>query len=219
MTLGVYMAKNLSGMNGRISVTVRISALHADVTQKKCSGWKPNPLTSVFSLRTSIFTSPHGTMLTALADVKYICLRMLDRLVSTHPKKCFILQPWKRMKLAPISNQKENVPWYTLEGKCFVENVLGVGCFIHRHLKNIDCLSHLVCFISTVNGRSNNKKKRKEEAYHWKAGTSIRHITDLKQSILETFDINGFIRQGNVCQYKRWAKTSSGQTNFLHQFL
>jgi hypothetical protein len=32
-------------------------------------------------------------------------------------------------------------------------------------------------------------KKRKEEAYPWKAGTSSRHITNLKQSILETFDI------------------------------
>ncbi len=59
----------------------------------------------------------------------------------------------------------------------------------HRHLKNIDCLSHLVCFISSVNGRSNKKKKRKEEAYPWKAGASSGHITNLKQSILKTFDI------------------------------
>ncbi len=57
----------------------------------------------------------------------------------------------------------------------------------HRHLKNIDCLSHLVCFISIVNGRNN--KKRKEEAYPWKDGASSGHITNLKQSILETFDI------------------------------
>jgi hypothetical protein len=49
------------------------------------SGWKPIHLTSVFSLRTSV-TLPHGTTLTAFADVKYGCLRMLDRLVSTHPK-------------------------------------------------------------------------------------------------------------------------------------
>jgi hypothetical protein len=35
-------------------------------------------------------------------------------------------------------------------------------------------------------------KKRKEEAYPWKAGTSSRHITNLKQSILETFDIYGW---------------------------
>jgi hypothetical protein len=33
------------------------------------------------------------------------------------------------------------------------------------------------------------KKKRKEEAYPWKAGASNGHITNLKQSILETFDI------------------------------
>jgi hypothetical protein len=31
--------------------------------------------------------------------------------------------------------------------------------------------------------------KRKEEAYPWKAGASSGHITNLKQSILETFDI------------------------------
>jgi hypothetical protein len=36
------------------------------------------------------------------------------------------------------------------------------------------------------------KKKRKEEAYPWKAGASSGHITNLKQSILETFDIYGF---------------------------
>jgi hypothetical protein len=33
------------------------------------------------------------------------------------------------------------------------------------------------------------KKERKEEAYLWKTGASSRHITNLKQSILETFDI------------------------------
>ena len=63
----------------------------------------------------------------------------------------------------------------------------------HRHLSNIDCLTAhtacLVCFISTVNGGSNKKKKRKEKAYPWKAGASNRHITNLKQSILETFEI------------------------------
>jgi hypothetical protein len=47
----------------------------------------------------------------------------------------------------------------------------------------------LVCFISTVNGRSNKKRKEKK-----KAGASSRHITNLKQSILETFDIYGFAR-------------------------
>ncbi len=59
----------------------------------------------------------------------------------------------------------------------------------HRHLSNIDCLmAHtacLVCFISTVNGHSKKKKKP------WKMGSSSGHITNtnLKQSILETFDI------------------------------
>jgi hypothetical protein len=33
------------------------------------------------------------------------------------------------------------------------------------------------------------KKIRKEEAYPWKASASSGHITNLKQSILETFDI------------------------------
>jgi len=52
---------------------------------KKCPvGGKPTHLTSIFSLHTSV-TSPHGTMLMAFADVRYGCLRMLDRLVSTHP--------------------------------------------------------------------------------------------------------------------------------------
>jgi hypothetical protein len=36
------------------------------------------------------------------------------------------------------------------------------------------------------------KKKRKEEAYPWKAGASSGHTTNLKQSILETFDIYAF---------------------------
>jgi hypothetical protein len=34
-------------------------------------------------------------------------------------------------------------------------------------------------------------KKRKEEAFPWKAGPSSGHITKLKQSILETFNIYG----------------------------
>jgi len=58
--------------------------------------------------------------------------------------------------------------------------------FYHRHLSNIDCLTAhtacLVCFISTFNGRSKKKKSIK-------TGTSSGQITNLKQSILETFDI------------------------------
>ncbi len=42
----------------------------------------------------------------------------------------------------------------------------------------------LVCFISIVNGHCNKKKKRKEEAYTWKAGARNGHTTDPKQSIL-----------------------------------
>ncbi len=46
------------------------------------------------------------------------------------------------------------------------------------------CTACLVCFISTVNGHCNKKKKRKEEACPWKAGISSRHTTNLKQYIL-----------------------------------
>jgi hypothetical protein len=35
------------------------------------------------------------------------------------------------------------------------------------------------------------RKEKKKLAYPWKASTSSRHITNLKQSILETFDIYG----------------------------
>jgi hypothetical protein len=40
--------------------------------------------------------------------------------------------------------------------------------------------------------KKRKEKKRKEEAYHWKACASSGHITNLKQSILETFDIYGY---------------------------
>ncbi len=62
---------------------------------------------------------------------------------------------------------------------------------LHRHLSNIDYLTAstdcLLRFISTVNGHS----KKEEEAQPWKTSTSSGHITNLKQSILETFDIYG----------------------------
>jgi hypothetical protein len=63
--------------------------------------------------------------------------------------------------------------------------------------------SCFVCYISTVNGCS-KKKKRKEEAYPWKTGTSSGHIANLKQPILETFDIydytcsSCFLRNYNI---------------------
>ncbi len=63
------------------------------------------------------------------------------------------------------------------------------------------CTACLVCFISTVNGHcSKKKKKRKEEAYPWKAGTSSGHTTNLKQSILR-LSISMFIEQASdiVC--------------------
>ena len=52
------------------------------------------------------------------------------------------------------------------------------------------CTACLGCFISTVNAAA-TKKKRKLEAYPWKLSASSGHITNLKQSTLETFDIYG----------------------------
>jgi hypothetical protein len=67
------------------------------------------------------------------------------------------------------------------------------------------CTACLVCFISTYNGSSNKKKKRKEEAYPWKAGASSGHITNLKQSILETFNIYGSTKfEKYMGQWKLW---------------
>jgi hypothetical protein len=55
----------------------------------------------------------------------------------------------------------------------------------HRHLSNIDCLmvhtACLVCFISTVNGRS---KKTTTGKCLGKCGASSRRTTKLKQSII-----------------------------------
>jgi hypothetical protein len=64
------------------------------------------------------------------------------------------------------------------------------------------CTACHVCFVSTVNGRS-NKKRKKEEAYPWKTGACSGHITNLKQSILETFDIF------NISNYS-YLETSGG---------
>jgi hypothetical protein len=53
-------------------------------------------------------------------------------------------------------------------------------------MHRLPCLLHQYC-----QWPQQQKKKRKEEAYPWKAGFSSRHITNLEQSILETFDIYG----------------------------
>ncbi len=50
-----------------------------------CSGWKTTLLTSVFFILASVFL-PHGTMLTGFCGCRYRCSRMLDGLVSSHPK-------------------------------------------------------------------------------------------------------------------------------------
>ncbi len=46
-------------------------------------------------------------------------------------------------------------------------------------------------FASLVLSMAAATKKRKEEAYPWKAGANSGHIINLKQSILEAFDIYG----------------------------
>ncbi len=57
-------------------------------------------------------------------------------------------------------------------------------CLYHRYLSIYTaCTACLVCFISTVNGCSKKKLI--------KTGTGSWHITNLKQSILETFNIYG----------------------------
>jgi hypothetical protein len=53
-------------------------------------------------------------------------------------------------------------------------------------------LPALLASLVLLMAAATKKKKRKEEAYPWKAGTSSGHITNLKQSILETFDIYGY---------------------------
>ncbi len=93
----------------------------------------------------------------------------------------------------------------------------GQGYF-HRHLSNINCFTvHTacrVCFISTVNGRS--KKERKEAN---KTCTNSGHMTNLKQSILETFDIYGYsckIRHQNfTCKWANWLWTLLSQASIL----
>jgi len=64
-------------------------------------------------------------------------------------------------------------------------------CHIHRHLRNIDCLMAQTTslFASLVLLMAPAKKIKKKK----KTGTSCGHITNLKQSIWETFDIYGRI--------------------------
>jgi len=82
------------------------------------SGWKPTHLTSAFSLWTSV-ASPHGTALMAFADIKCKCLRVLDRLVSTHPflelERCWVIY---LLSVVPF--------WTKTSRKCkYVKRVIG----------------------------------------------------------------------------------------------
>ena len=58
-------------------------------TTKCCSGQKPTHLTSVFTLRTSVFLTSWYYAEGIDTNVKYGCSRMLDGLVSSHPK-CYL---------------------------------------------------------------------------------------------------------------------------------
>ncbi len=51
------------------------------------SGWKPTNLTSVFTLRTSVFLTSWYYAEGVDTDVKYVCSRMLDGLVSSQVGK------------------------------------------------------------------------------------------------------------------------------------
>jgi hypothetical protein len=78
----------------------------------KASGWcKPTHLTSVFSLWTSVFTSPHGTTLMAFADV---CMDVAG---------CYIGWFTPTLKLASLE-------CYSF--KCCVQIIYKIGC--HRLL-------------------------------------------------------------------------------------
>jgi hypothetical protein len=56
-------------------------------------------------------------------------------------------------------------------------------------------------------------KKKRKEAYPWKAGASSGHITNLKQSILETFDIYGVGQLTGVCTIKNYESVIYGFRN------
>jgi hypothetical protein len=80
----------------------------------------------------------------------------------------------------------------------------------HRHLSIIDCLKAHVppaLFASLVLLMTTAKKKP------WKTGASSGHITNLKQSILETFDIYAkYLQRHENSIYLNLTKPSS----FLH---
>jgi hypothetical protein len=96
------------------------------------------------------------------------------------------------LNIVNFFNKRVDYKPVAAQDSCFPALVSNTCYSIHRHLSNIDCLmartACLVCFISTVNGRSKKKKP-------WKIGASSRHITNLKQSMLVTFDICGLILQ------------------------
>ncbi len=73
------------------------------------------------------------------------------------------------------------------------------------------CTACLVCFIRNVNDCSIKKKP-------WKTGSSCGHITNLTQSILETFDIHDIHQHPqHLCFFclTRWRTNEKGQFKVL----
>jgi hypothetical protein len=77
---------------------------------------------------------------------------------------------------------------WSQENKSFLSHfffivIISVLHWNHRHLSNIDCLkvhaASLVCFVSAVNGHHKKEKEALKEQH------SSRHVTNLKQSILD----------------------------------
>jgi hypothetical protein len=62
------------------------------------------------------------------------------------------------------------------------------------------------------------KKRKEEETYLWKAGTSSGHIANLKQSILETFDIYGknTLKRKHQQREQNKASRPRGQSGLLN---
>ncbi len=93
--------------------------------------------------------------------------------------------------IAPVVVESQGIVW--------VFDIKKLGYFLEA----------LWFFESTVNGHSNKKRKEK------KAGASSGHITNLKQSILDTFDINGLSTLAEIYKSVLWYETmtkSSGSS-------
>ncbi len=90
---------------------------------------------------------------------------------------------------------------------------------VHRHLRNIDCLTARVFFISTVNGRS--KKRRKEPYYELRQQRA--HKQNLS-NLFWPFDIYGLVWYMKVIStylgsYQGFDKEQCIMTSICYQLL